>query len=68
MGREGSEDCLPCTPGIQIFCACCKGGQVANQAKREREREREGGERERETETDTPKPSLPSASKDPIVP
>jgi len=30
-----------------------------------RPRERE---RERETETDTPKPSLPSASKDPIVP
>jgi len=26
------------------------------------------GPRERETETDTPKPSLPSASKEPIVP
>lgn len=41
-GREGSKgpDRSPCTPGIQISCACCKGGQVANRAAREGDRDR----------------------------
>lgn len=42
VGREGSEDPdrSSCTPGIQISCACHKGGQVANRAAREGERDR----------------------------
>lgn len=42
VGREGSEgpDRSPCTPGIQISCACRKGGQVANRAAREGDRDR----------------------------
>lgn len=39
--RKGRKrGCSPRTPGIQISCACRKGGQVANRAAREGNRDR----------------------------
>lgn len=39
-GRKRKPDRSPRTPGIQISCACRKGGQVANRAAREGDRDR----------------------------